>query len=291
MSDFDKLLESSLFNRQFGRQEEITHVERNKRARLEKALRVAHNKTISNSGMGERYEMFQRNEQAILREIAKYRPLSAYEKQRLNRTVALHESNQARLMASVLQKLDADPQLVPYNTSWSDTDILTQRFGLTPEEATALGSSKACKESKDGYGIDRGILKALSQGTRGAKKDVERARGDISDRNREEVGTYFEDTATEPIKPDKGEKLTDEELIRAMRLMVSAEYDAIRQYTELAENTDNELAKKILNDVADEERVHAGEFLRVLHELDPKETDFYADGAKEVESEINTEEI
>ncbi|MCK9558093.1 MAG: hypothetical protein M0R50_08660 [Candidatus Cloacimonetes bacterium] len=166
-----------------------------------------------------------------------------------------------------------------------------KRFGLTPEEAAVLGGSKACEKSKDGYGIDRNVLKSLSQGTSGAKKDVEQAKfTSLSDRNREEIGTYFEDTATEPIKPEKGEKLTDEELIRAMRLMVSAEYDAIRQYTELAENTDNELAKKILNDVADEERVHAGEFLRVLHELDPKETDFYADGAKEVESEINTEE-
>ncbi|MCB2202681.1 rubrerythrin [bacterium] len=78
-------------------------------------------------------------------------------------------------------------------------------------------------------------------------------------------------------------KLTDEELIRAMRFMVAAEYEAIQLYTELAESIDNELAIKVLQDVADEERVHVGEFLRVLHQLAPDEKAFYADGAKEVE--------
>jgi rubrerythrin len=78
-------------------------------------------------------------------------------------------------------------------------------------------------------------------------------------------------------------KLTDEELIRAMRFMVAAEYEAIQLYMQLAESTDNELAIKVLKDIADEERIHAGEFLRVLHELAPEEKDFYADGAKEVE--------
>jgi len=39
-------------------------------------------------------------------------------------------------------------------------------------------------------------------------------------------------------------------------------------------------------DIADEERVHAGEFLRLLHELAPDEEKFYAEGAEEVEEEI-----
>jgi len=80
--------------------------------------------------------------------------------------------------------------------------------------------------------------------------------------------------------------LTDEELIRAMRFMVSAEYEAIQLYMQLAESTDNKLAVEVLRDIADEERVHAGEFLRLLHELAPDEEKFYAKGAKEVEVEI-----
>lgn len=81
-------------------------------------------------------------------------------------------------------------------------------------------------------------------------------------------------------------KLTDAELIRAIRFMVAAEYEAIQMYMQLAESTDNKLAVDVLKDIADEERVHAGEFLRLLHELAPDEEKLYAKGAKEVEVEI-----
>ncbi len=81
-------------------------------------------------------------------------------------------------------------------------------------------------------------------------------------------------------------KLKDEELIRAIRFMVAAEYEAIQLYMQLAESTDNKLAVKVLKDIADEERVHAGEFLRLLRVLSPDEEKFYAEGAEEVEELI-----
>ena len=81
-------------------------------------------------------------------------------------------------------------------------------------------------------------------------------------------------------------KVTHEELIRAIRFMVAAEYEAIQLYMQLAESTDNELAQEVLKDIADEERVHAGEFLRVLRQLAPDEEKFYAEGYREVEEEI-----
>jgi rubrerythrin len=81
-------------------------------------------------------------------------------------------------------------------------------------------------------------------------------------------------------------KLTDEELIRAVRFMVAAEYEAVQLYMQLAESTDNKLAQAVLKDIADEERVHAGEFLRLLRELAPDEEKFYADGYEEVEEMI-----
>ena len=81
-------------------------------------------------------------------------------------------------------------------------------------------------------------------------------------------------------------KLTDDELIRAIRFMIAAEYEAIQLYMQLAESTDNQLAIEVLKDIADEERVHAGEFLRLLHELAPDEAKFYAEGAEEVEEEM-----
>lgn len=84
----------------------------------------------------------------------------------------------------------------------------------------------------------------------------------------------------------KERKVTQEELIRAIRFMVAAEYEAIQLYMQLAESTDNKLAQEVLKDIADEERVHAGEFLRLLKELAPDEEKFYKKGAGEVEEEI-----
>lgn len=55
---------------------------------------------------------------------------------------------------------------------------------------------------------------------------------------------------------------------------------------QLAESTDNKIAIEVLTDIADEERVHAGEFLCLLHELAPDEEKFYQEGAEEVEEEI-----
>ncbi|MBI4725709.1 rubrerythrin [candidate division TA06 bacterium] len=81
-------------------------------------------------------------------------------------------------------------------------------------------------------------------------------------------------------------KLTDGELVRAIRFMVAAEYEAIQLYMQLSESTDNKLAIEVLKDIADEERVHAGEFLRLLRALAPDEEKFYAEGADEVEGEI-----
>jgi len=82
-------------------------------------------------------------------------------------------------------------------------------------------------------------------------------------------------------------KLTHEELVRAIRFLVAAEYEAVQIYMQLAESIDNELAIEVLKDIADEERVHAGEFLRLLRHLDPNEEKFYAEGAEEVEEFIN----
>ena len=84
----------------------------------------------------------------------------------------------------------------------------------------------------------------------------------------------------------KERKLTHEELVRAIRFMIAAEYEAIQLYMQLAESIDNKLAIEVLKDIADEERVHAGEFLRLLKHLAPEEEKFYAEGAEEVEEEM-----
>ncbi len=83
------------------------------------------------------------------------------------------------------------------------------------------------------------------------------------------------------VTPDR--KLTSRELARALRLSLAAEEEAIHLYEALADATENELAKEVLQDVADEEKVHAGEFQRLLNILLEDEEGFLADGAEEVD--------
>lgn len=86
------------------------------------------------------------------------------------------------------------------------------------------------------------------------------------------------------VKNDR--KLTNDELVRAIRFMIAAEYEAIQLYQQTAESTNNKLAREVLLDIANEEKEHAGEFLRLLRELDPKEEKFYQEGYEEVEEII-----
>ena len=81
-------------------------------------------------------------------------------------------------------------------------------------------------------------------------------------------------------------KLSASELIRAIRFMIAAEYEAIQLYMQLSESTDYKFAKDVLKNIADEERIHAGEFIRLLYHLAPDEKKLYEKGYKEVEEEF-----
>ncbi len=81
--------------------------------------------------------------------------------------------------------------------------------------------------------------------------------------------------------PDRS--LTTEELVRAIRLNLAAEHEAVHLYMAHADATDHPLARKVLIDIANEERVHAGEFSRLLEILTGDEDKWLAEGAEEVD--------
>lgn len=81
--------------------------------------------------------------------------------------------------------------------------------------------------------------------------------------------------------PDR--KLTKEELIRAIRLNVAAEHEAIHLYMAHADATDHPLAKQVLIDIANEEREHVGEFNRLLEILTGDEAEWLEEGREEVD--------
>jgi len=84
--------------------------------------------------------------------------------------------------------------------------------------------------------------------------------------------------------PDR--KLTKEELIRALRLDIAAEEEAVHLYKAQADATDDERAKKILIDIANEEIVHVGEFQKLLVQLSPEEVELLNKGAGEVVDKV-----
>lgn len=81
--------------------------------------------------------------------------------------------------------------------------------------------------------------------------------------------------------PDR--KLTEQELIRAIRLNIAAEHEAVHLYMAHAEATDHPLAKAVLIDIANEEREHVGEFMRLLGILTGDEDQWLANGSAEVD--------
>ena len=82
------------------------------------------------------------------------------------------------------------------------------------------------------------------------------------------------------------EKFTERELTRALRDAIIAEEVAIKQYETVVDATDNELVKKVLQEIADEERVHVGEIQKLLNDMLKDETKLLEEGEKEVQDKL-----
>lgn len=79
------------------------------------------------------------------------------------------------------------------------------------------------------------------------------------------------------------EKIKKEDLDKEiLRVGVIAELDAINLYEQMAAMTENEKIRKILLDVAKEEKTHVGEFLTLLLEEDKEQEKELEKGREEV---------
>jgi len=86
-----------------------------------------------------------------------------------------------------------------------------------------------------------------------------------------------------PFYGNVSKKMSLSELIRALRLDVAAEEEAAGLYEAHADATDNPIARKVLLDVANEERVHVGEFIELINILTQyEEKAWIENGALEV---------
>lgn len=79
-------------------------------------------------------------------------------------------------------------------------------------------------------------------------------------------------------------KLKKEDLDKEiLRVGMIAELDAVSLYEQLAAMTENKAIKKVLLDIAKEEKTHVGEFQTLLLELDKEQKKELEEGKKEVE--------
>ncbi len=86
------------------------------------------------------------------------------------------------------------------------------------------------------------------------------------------------------VIPDKDSKISakrkDMELLRAA---IVAEYDAVSLYEQLSEATTNPKLKTLFLDIANEEKVHIGEFQKLLETIDPEHEEKVKEGEDEVD--------
>ncbi|MBO3800508.1 MAG: demethoxyubiquinone hydroxylase family protein [Candidatus Brockarchaeota archaeon] len=83
------------------------------------------------------------------------------------------------------------------------------------------------------------------------------------------------------------EKVKKEEVNKeVLRVAIIAELDAINLYEQLAQVTEDEEIKKILMDIAREEKTHVGEFQALLLKRDMEQASELEKGRKEVEEKI-----
>ncbi len=69
----------------------------------------------------------------------------------------------------------------------------------------------------------------------------------------------------------------DKEILRAA---IVGELDAVNLYEQMASLTDNAHLKAVLLDVANEEKIHIGEFQAMLLRLDPEQKEFWPTAPK-----------
>lgn len=83
------------------------------------------------------------------------------------------------------------------------------------------------------------------------------------------------------------DKVKDEDLDKEiLRVGIIAELDAINLYEQLAAKASNENIKKILLDIAKEEKTHVGEFQTLLLNRDPEYVKELEAGKEEVKEEV-----
>ena len=86
--------------------------------------------------------------------------------------------------------------------------------------------------------------------------------------------------------PKTDEPMDQRETTRAIRQAICAEHDAVHLYELIADSCTNADVKELLQDLADEEKVHVGELQQLLSILDVKDEKFLEEGREEAKDVV-----
>jgi len=93
-------------------------------------------------------------------------------------------------------------------------------------------------------------------------------------------GNVIADGSKEPI--DLGKVSAEDRDKQILRMGIIAEYDAVSLYEQLAASATDPAVKKLMLDVAKEEKTHVGEFQALLTDLDKEQLRELKEGEDEV---------
>lgn len=78
------------------------------------------------------------------------------------------------------------------------------------------------------------------------------------------------------------QKITNEELIQAIRVDIAGELEAIMGYEAHILATDDQRVKKVLSHISDEEKNHIGELQQLLYLLSPQDATKIEEGKQSI---------
>ena len=78
-----------------------------------------------------------------------------------------------------------------------------------------------------------------------------------------------------------GKKLGPVEMLRAIKLAIASEFEAIQIYQQIMESTDDKRIINVLNEITTDEKHHAGGLYKLLELLSPSDLKEYEHGYDE----------
>lgn len=145
--------------------------------------------------------------------------------------------------------------------------------------AEIIGRGKCPGGRIKSKGAGRGLVIGRRRGPRGIPAGAKGSVAELLEILEQHKRAQHLENVTTP------EAYDERETARALRDAIIAEESAINQYEAIADATKDAQVRKVVQDIANEEKVHVGELQKLLKDRLPNEQGFLDEGAGEVEKD------